>query len=355
MKMKLFTLGPVEMYPHTLEIGGKPVPYFRTPEFSEVVLECEKLLKKFANSGENSKTVFLTASGTGAMEATVMNCFDENDKLLIIDGGSFGHRFTQICDIHKVPYDALKLKYGEALTEEGLYGFDGKGYTGLLVNLDETSTGQLYDAKMLSAFCKKNDMLFVADAISSFLADPVDMTEQTIDAMIFSSQKSLALAPGLSIVMLSERMYSSRVKDRPCKSMYFDFNSHIENGLRGQTPFTPAVRLIIELQDMLRSIDREGLENKLAHMKKVAEDFRERLKDTRLSLPEYPLSNAVTPLYFPDGNAKEVYETLKRDYDVVVTPNGGDLASTIIRVGHLGNHTIEDNIMLIDLLKKVTE
>ena len=87
--MKLFTLGPVEMYDRTFEIAKKQVPYFRTPEFSEVVLECEGLLKKFANAGEGAKTVFLTCSGTGAMEATVLNCFDRNDKLLIIDGGSF--------------------------------------------------------------------------------------------------------------------------------------------------------------------------------------------------------------------------------------------------------------------------
>jgi aspartate aminotransferase-like enzyme len=150
-------------------------------------------------------------------------------------------------------------------------------------------------------------------------------------------------------------MYETRVKDKPAKTMYLDFNSHIENGKRGQTPFTPAVRVIYELLDMLRHIDEMGIENKLAHMKEVAADFRARLKDTKLTLPDYPLSNAVTPLYFPDGNAKEVYETLKKDYDVFVTPNGGDLASTIIRVGHLGNHTVEDNEMLIGLLKKVTE
>lgn len=351
--MKLFTLGPVEMFDHTLKIAANRVPYFRTPEFSEVVLECEGLLKKFANAGEGSKAVFLTCSGTGAMEATVMNCFDENDKLLVIDGGSFGHRFAQLCEIHGVPFETIKLPYGTALKKEDVYAFDGKGFTGLLVNIDETSTGQLYDAAMLSEFCKKNGMIFVVDAISSFLADPIDMDKLGIDALIFSSQKSLALAPGLSVVLLSKKMYETRVQGKKAKSMYFDFNSHIENGKRGQTPFTPAVRLIYELQDMLRHIDEQGLENKLAHMKEVAEDFRARLKDTNLSLPEYPISNAVTPLYFPDGNAYEVYETLKKEYDVFVTPNGGDLAKTVIRVGHLGNHTIEDNIMLIELFNKV--
>ncbi len=353
--MKLFTLGPVEMYDRTFEIAKKQVPYFRTPEFSEVVLECERLLKKLAGAREDDKVVFLTCSGTGAMEATVLNCFGENDKLLVIDGGSFGHRFAQICEIHGVEHDVIKVPYGKALTREQVWEHDGKGYTGLLVNIDETSTGQLYDINMLSEFCKRNGMLFVVDAISSFLADPIDMKAHGIDALIFSSQKSLALAPGLSIVILSGRMYTERVEGKKAKTMYFDFNSHIENGKRGQTPFTPAVRLIYELQDMLRYVDEMGLEAKLAHMKKVAEDFRSRLDGTGLTLPDYPLSNAVTPLYFPDGNAYEVYETLKKEYDVFVTPNGGDLAKTVIRVGHLGNHTVEDNIMLIELFKKVLD
>ena len=352
--MKLFTLGPVEMYDHTFEVAKQPVPYFRTPEFSAVVLECEKLLKKFAKAEDEAKTVFLTCSGTGAMEATVINCFDEKDKLLVIDGGSFGHRFAQLCEIHGVPHDVIKLPYGTALKKEDVYAYDGKGYTGLLVNIDETSTGQLYDAKMLSEFCKKNGMIFVVDAISSFLADPINMAELGIDALIFSSQKSLALAPGLSVVILSKKMYETRVQGKPAKMMYFDFNSHIDNGKRGQTPFTPAVRLIYELQDMLRHIDAEGgVDARVEHMKQVAADFRARLAETKLSLPEYPISNAVTPLYFPDGNAYEVYETLKREYDVFVTPNGGDLSKTVIRVGHLGNHSIEDNKMLIELFKKV--
>ena len=351
--MKLFTLGPVEMFDRTFEIAKRQVPYFRTPEFSQVVLDCERLLKKFARAKDTDKAVFLTCSGTGAMEATVLNCFDESDKLLVINGGSFGHRFCEICEIHNIPYTSVDLPYGKTLTREDVFAYDGQGCTGLLVNIDETSTGQLYDIKMLSEFCKKNSAVFVVDAISSFLADPIDMTELGIDALIFSSQKSLALAPGLSVVLLSAAMYENRVQGKRPKSMYLDFNSHIENGKRGQTPFTPAVRLIYELQDMLHYIDEIGLENRLAHMKEVAADFRAMLAGTGLRLPEYPLSNAVTPLYFPDGNAYEVYETLKRDYDVFVTPNGGDLAKTVIRVGHLGNHTIEDNKMLIELFAKV--
>ncbi len=352
--MKLFTLGPVEMFPETFKIAAQQVPYFRTPEFSEIVFQCEKLLIKFAKAEKNAKTVLLTASGTAAMEAAVINCFSEKDKLLIVDGGSFGHRFTEICDIHKVPYDAIKLPFGTVLTEEILYKYDEQGYSGLLVNLDETSTGQLYNIDMLSSFCKKNNMLLIVDGISAFLADSIDMAKMGVDLLIFSSQKSLALAPGLSIIILSERIYEQRIKCNAPKSLYFDFNSYIENIKRGQTPFTPAVRVIIEMLDMLKQIENTGgVDARVEYTKKIALDFRKRIKETRLTVPDYPLSNALTPLYFPNNNAKTVYNTLKEKYDVFVTPNGGSLADSVLRVGHLGNHTIDDNIMLTELLSKI--
>lgn len=140
--MKLFTIGPVEMYPETLEMSGKQLPYFRTSEFSEIMLENEVLLKESIHAPKESKVIFLTASGTAAMEAAVINCFTSDDRLLVIQGGSFGRRFSEICRIHKIPFDELILSFGEVLTKEKLEPYNKKGYSGLLVNLHETSTGQ---------------------------------------------------------------------------------------------------------------------------------------------------------------------------------------------------------------------
>ena len=145
--MKLFTVGPVEMYPFTLKTAAGQIPYFRTKEFSAMMLE--ELLKKQMHAPDTSRLVFLTASGTGAMEATVFNLFNKDDRLLIIDGGSFGHRFAQICELHGIPHDVLTLSFGESLTSERLEEYSGTAYTGLLVNIHETSTGQLYDINTL--------------------------------------------------------------------------------------------------------------------------------------------------------------------------------------------------------------
>jgi len=106
-------------------------------------------------------------------------------------------------------------------------------------------------------------------------------------------QKSLALAPGLAIIILSERIYNERIKNSPSKTLYFDFNSYINNGSRGQTPFTPAVRVMLELHDMLCRIKEKGLNEKLLEVKTIASDFRKRLvQETTLKLPDYPMSNA---------------------------------------------------------------
>ena len=187
-----FTVGPVMASPHVLAVGAEQVPYFRTPEFSATMLENEQLILKFAKAPQGSRVVFMTNSSTGSMEAVVMNCFTEKDKVLVIDGGSFGHRFVQLCEIHRVPHVALKLRHGQKLTKERLEEYAEQGFTGLLVNIDETSTGVLYDSKMLGDFCKKNHLFYVCDCVSSFLADPFDMEDCGADVMITGSQKVLA-------------------------------------------------------------------------------------------------------------------------------------------------------------------
>ncbi|MDR2846103.1 MAG: aminotransferase class V-fold PLP-dependent enzyme [Candidatus Methanoplasma sp.] len=347
----LFTVGPVEMFESTLNIRGRQVPYFRTPEFSSVVKESEALIKKFAGAPQDSRVALLTASGTGAMEAAVINCFTPADKLLVISGGGFGSRFEDICRIHGIPYTPIHLEFGEELTVDSLTEYNGKGYTGLLVNAHETTTGQLYDLQMISRFSKKNNILLVVDAISSFLADSIDVDKDSIDVLIFSSQKALALAPGISGIVLSARMLN-RIKNIDPHSLYFDLKLHLKDMERGQTPFTPAVGVILEMHGMLKEIDAIGIDKKIEHTAEIAKDFRERVSGIGISVPAFRLSNCLTPILFKDGRATEIYETLKKD-GIVLTPGGGKMKDSLLRVGHIGNHTIEDNKLLIEKLKEV--
>ena len=360
MRQKLFTLGPVEMYEYTRERPMGQLPYFRTEDFSRINLECAQGLRRLSGAPENAHVYLLTCSGTGAMEAVVGGCFRGDDRLLAIDGGGFGHRFAQLARHHEIPCDSVNISFGGIITQKNLEtAGDAGGFTGLLVNLHETITGQLYDRGLLASFCGERGLYFVCDAIGSFLADPLDFGADGVDALIISSQKALALPPGLSAVILSDRLYRKVLEQdiRPF-SMYFDFREAEANAVRGQTPFTPAVGTILALHERLERIEAEGgAEGAVARTKALAEDFRTRIStlvgEGRIALPGHPLSNACTPIVFPDGGAGRVYQRLAREYGVWLNPNGGELADRVLRVGHLGDLTPEDNAMLAGLLNDI--
>lgn len=346
-----FTVGPVMSNEEVLAIGSEQVPYFRTQEFSEIMLENESLMKEFVNAREDAKVVFITGSGTASMEAAVMNVFTTEDKLLVIDGGSFGHRFTQICDIHKIPYTAIKPERGHVVTAEMLKDYESKGYTGLLVNIHETSTGVHYDPQLLGEFCKKQKMLYVIDAISSFLADPLDMQECHADVIITGSQKVLACAPGVSIIVLGKKALE-RIGRNESKTMYLDLKDALKNAERGQTPFTPAVGILRQINARLRQIKRGGgAPSEIANIKAQAEDFRSKIKGLPFEIVSESMSNALTPLHPLTVCAYDIFLELKDNYGIWICPNGGDMKDSIFRVGHFGALTSKDNDTLVSALK----
>lgn len=344
MKMKdfkLFTIGPTQMYQRTLEVRHHVVPYFRTPEFGQMMLESKRLMIKHQKADPDSEVLFLTASGSGAMEATVMNCFDKKDHLLIVCGGTFGQRFVDICEIHKIPHDVIYLDQDEILTADHFTKYDNGGITGVLVNIDETYTGQLYDIRIIHDYCERNGALLVVDAISSFLCDPYEAQKYSVDATIVSSQKGLCLAPGLSFVTLSPRMIE-KVNRTEVNSLYFDFKDYMKNMERGQTPFTPAVGVCFEVNDMLHKIDEEGVDNRVKEVADRAQYFRSKIEGMPIHLPKFPMSNAITPVRFEKDIAMEFFTYLKDQKRIMVNPVGGELGKRSIRVSHVGELTFAD-------------
>ena len=191
------------------------------------------------------------------MEAAVMNVFSEKDNVLIVNGGEFGQRFVDLCALHNIRHDEIRLDFREDLSRETLDSYGGKDYTGFLVNICETSSGILYDLDLISDFCNENNLFLVVDAISSFLADLLNMAEQNIGAVITGSQKALACPPGISIIVLSANAIK-RVESNCCKSMYFDLKDMLKNGERGQTPFTPAVTTLLQINARLKELKSQG-------------------------------------------------------------------------------------------------
>lgn len=346
-----FTVGPVMSSDEVRAIGAEQVPYFRTAEFSAVMLENEKYMLEYAKAPVGSRAVFMTCPSTGSMEAVVMNCFSKDDKVLVINGGSFGQRFVELCEIHEIPHVVLKLEHGKKLTKERLYEYDEQGFTGLLVNVDETSTAVLYDTMMIGEFCKKNNVFFVCDCVSAFLADPFNMAECGADVMITGSQKVLACPPGISVIVLAPRGLE-KVEASKAKTMYFDLKDALKNQERGQTPFTPAVGILLQINERLKEIDRKGgADAEVARVAAQAEDFRTRIKELPFEFVSESPANGVTSVHPTTAKAYDIFLTLKDEYGIWICPNGGDMKDTIFRVGHIGALTHEDNTTLINALK----
>lgn len=342
----IFTPGPVKMGAATLALGSAQTPYFRNAAFSHILLECEHSLLELAHAPKGSRVVFLTAAGTAAMEAVVTNLLPTGREVGVVNGGTFGQRFVDICRLHQRPTRELKvdrdsLSDGQVLSE-------AKGVSALLINAHETSVGHRYDLRASGTWCQRQGALHVVDAISLFVSDPLDMEADAIDALVISSHKGLALPPGLAMVLLSPRALA---QVRPSGCYYLDFGMHLRDGERGQTPFTPAVSIVLQLHQRLQQLQAAGIAAEWKRAEIVASHFRRGIAGLPLKPYATHMPNAMTALeVLGDWNAAQVVETLERDHACVVAPNGGALRDKVFRVSHMGACDIADMDRLIGAL-----
>lgn len=352
-----FTVGPVQSSDAVRAIGAEQVPYFRTAEFSAVMLENERLIKKFAHTTEDSRVVFMTCSGSGGMETAIMNTLTKEDKALVINGGSFGERFVELLKLHEIPFAEIKLEHGKALKPEHLAPYEGKGYTAFLLQKHETSTGVHYDMNLVSNFCKRNGCFLIVDTISTFLTDPFDMAALDAGIMITGSQKALACPPGIAVMALAPSALK-RIENTKCCCQYLDLKLALKNQERGQTPWTPAVGVLLQINARLKEIDATGGDTaEIERAAGLANYFRNKLKEYNLpfEIISESLSNAVTPLHPTTQSAYEIFLKIKDEYGMWICPNGGDMKDTVFRVGHLGYLQKEDYDKLIDAFLDLRE
>ena len=345
-----FTVGPVQSSEAVRAIGAEQVPYFRTAEFSELMLENERLVKKFAHTTEDSKVVFMTCSGSGGMETAIMNTLTPSDKALVINGGSFGERFVELLTLHEIPFTEIKIEHGKALKPEHLAPYEGKGHTAFLLQKHETSTGVHYDIDLVSEFCKRNNCFLIVDTISTFLCDPFDMAALDAGIMITGSQKALACPPGIAVMALAPSALE-RIEKTKCCCQYLDLKLALKNQERGQTPWTPAVGVLRQINVRLREIDAAGGDKaEIERTAHLANYFRNKLKENNLpfEIISESLSNAVTPLHPTTASAYDIFLKIKDEYGMWICPNGGSMKDTVFRVGHIGALTTADYDRLVD-------
>ncbi|HZJ89748.1 MAG TPA: aminotransferase class V-fold PLP-dependent enzyme [Bacilli bacterium] len=334
----IFAVGPVTVHPDILEIGSEEVPYFITDEFYNLMRENETLLKKYFHAPKDSKVAILTSSGSAAMDATVVSLLTKDDHVLIVNGGTFGQRFIEICEAYNIRYTELKLNYGEALKAAHLEKYATNGFTGLLINMHETSTGLLYDMGLIRDFVKKHNLLLIIDAISAFVSDEIDMEYVNADAIITGAQKGLALPPGISIVALSPRAINI-INRNNAPAYYLNLQKYIRDGMRGAMPFTPAVTLMRQLNLRLNNFKNGNFKKEQEKIKRDALRFRERIKKYPFAVFSENPSYCLTPLRVKKEGltGEDVINYLRENHNIILAASIGDLKEVMFRVGHIGD------------------
>jgi aspartate aminotransferase-like enzyme len=343
MLMKSYVF-PGNIEPSILQIGGNPFPYMRTAHFSALVKESEQMLLKLMHA-PGGRVIFYTASGTGAMDAVVTNYVATCKKAFVIAGGSFGRRWKNLCDYYHCPSEVFEVPFARDMDYiQFEASLAASGADVLLCQHHETSTGQLYDLQRISAACQRHHVSLVVDAISSFLADPLDMQALHIDICITSSQKGLNIAPGLSFLFLSPRLLEKNFAHR---SFYFDFEENLKNLQRGQTPYSPATTLFLQLHARLKGDIALGVEQIVASIRRKALYFRERGRQNDGEMPVEVPSNCITG-FFVRRNGDRLFEELLKQ-EIYIMPGG---TPNYFRVSHLGVQTEEE---LYDLARRIKE
>jgi aspartate aminotransferase-like enzyme len=321
------------------------------------MLENERLIKKFANCSEDSRVVFMTCSGSGGMETAIMNCLNKKDKALVVNGGSFGERFVELLKLHEIPFSEIKLEHGKALKPEHLAKYENQGYTTFLLQKHETSTGVHYDMNLVADFCKRNGCFLIVDTISTFLCDPFNMEESGAGVMITGSQKALACAPGIAVMALAPSALK-RIEENQCCCQYLDLKLALKNMERGQTPWTPAVGILRQINVRLKEIEAMGgADVEISRCAGLAKYFRDKLVELNLpfEIVSESLSNAVTPLHPTTQSAYEIFLKIKDEYGMWICPNGGSMKDSVFRVGHIGCLQKEDYDKLISAFLDLKE
>jgi aspartate aminotransferase-like enzyme len=346
----LLTPGPT-MVPDAVLAAQSTAPrYHRGPVFRQLMADVLEGLGWMLET--KNEILLLTGSGTGALEAALVNCFSPGDRLLVVDNGFFGDRLTRMARAFGLEVVPLVYEWGRLARADDVARMlaEHPGVAGVAVQHSETSTGAINDVEAIAAAvdAAPGRPLLVVDAVSSAGAVPIRADEWGLDVVCGGSQKALGAAPGISFVAVSERAWDAHAR-ATCPRFYWDFDEHRKSAARGpETPWTPAVGVIAGLAAALALMREQGLEAGFEMHRVNAAAVRAGVRALGLELfGEDPESAVVvTPLRVPDGlDADAIAGRLRARYGIVTAPGQGPLRGSILRIGHLG-HAAADDILV---------
>ncbi|MDP2168226.1 MAG: alanine--glyoxylate aminotransferase family protein [Thermodesulfovibrionales bacterium] len=355
LKRYLLAPGPTPVPPEVLLAMAMPIIHHRSADFMPVLESARKGLKWLYQT-END-VLILSSSGTGGMVGAVNNFFNHGDKALVINGGKFGERWTKICRAYGLEVKEIMVEWGYAVRPEVVEKAlkDDPSIKGVFVQACETSTGVYHDIEALGKIVSKSgDTLFVVDAISALVAHDLKTDAWGVDIMVGGSQKGIMLPPGLAFASVSEKAWKRNASSKMPR-FYFNFKKERENLLKNQTNFTSPVTLIIGLNEAIKMLQKEGLENVFARHARLAKATRAAVVALGLSLytKESP-SNSVTAVEAPAGiDGQEIYKTLREKYGITGAGGQDKAKGKIFRLAHLGYAGAFDVITAISGLEMV--
>jgi len=343
--MQLRIPGPTPCPDEVLQAMTKQMMNHRGKEFGVFIHQLtDKLKELFQTKGD---VFILTSSGTGGMEAAVVNTLSPGDKVLAVCNGFFGERFADIDEQFGAEVERLRFEWGLAAEPEAVRQAlqANPKIKAVLVTHNETSTGLTNDLASISAVAKEFDHLILVDAISSMGSIDLPVDAWQCDVVVTASQKGWMAPPGLAMVSFSQKAWQAHSKARMPR-YYWDFakaKSFLEQ--KGQTPWTPAISTFYALAVALELIEQEGLSRVFARHAQVADVAREGIKSLGLTLfpPEASASNTVTAIKAPSGvDVKGLLQILREDYNIILSGGQQRLEGKIFRIGHLGWVTEND-------------
>jgi aspartate aminotransferase-like enzyme len=355
-KPRLFTPGPTSLSPAVQEALGRPIVHHRTEEFREIFRGCVNGLQAFLKTSD--EVMVLASSGTGAMEAALVNVLAPGDAMLALVAGNFGERWAQLGAAHGMQVRRLDAEWGEAVEPEAVEK-ELRAHPELaavFVQLSESSTGARHDVEALAAIVRKQpDTLLVVDAISGAGAMPLEVGAWGVDVAIVGSQKALALPPGLAFLSLSERAWK-RSESSGAPRFYFDLRKQRKSQETGDSAFTPAITLVAAAGAALAEVEAIGGVDALVHnaatLAGMTRAAAEGLEVPLLS-PRHA-GDALTALRPPAGiDAGAVVKGLKSEFGATVAGGQGKLKGQIFRLAHLGYNDAIDTLGLIGALELV--
>lgn len=341
MKDLLLLPGPTEVPERVVRAGSRPMINHRGSAFSQLYENIQQGLRPIF--GTNEHVFVLSASGTGALEASVANLFSPGDRILVGVMGSFGKRFADISEAYGLQVDRLEIEWGKQLTAEDveakLREAGPNVYRGVLVTHNETSTGVLLDLASVGRVVREYGALLVADAVSGLGGAEILMDEWGVDAVLTASQKALMTPPGLGFIAVSQRAWSA-IENSTMPRYYWDLRKFKNFAEKNQTPSTPPVSLMFALEEALNMIHEEGLENVYRRHQLMMRMTRAGLRALGFELlaDDAYSSPTVTAVKIPEHLDYGALNTMLRDeFNVILAAGQGHLKGKIFRVGHMGS------------------